>query len=521
MFAEVERLFPLEPSKLCGEGAGNHETTETLLLDDSTSAAVRDETGQKTSPYASASVCSVVGPFSWKSYSPPPPSDPFDDLPPGFLSSQPPDSTDAAFRARTASSYASHAAYYREVLPLNPLGDLPPGFLSSQPPNSTGAAFRDETWRTALSRVFRSARSEVRPVSRRLALPSNPSGDLPPRSLSSQPPDSTGAAFRDETGRTASSHASGSAHSEVRPFENLALPPDPPGEIFPRFLSSQTPDTRIKKLLADPPTMEEILGKESNRELKDKSTPQLNSAKAGKGFDDLRCCLDSIYSPMSNEHVLRLRVDWELHEAVPQYRKGTRISAILAITGDEMNAQAATCGAYMQEHFQTGSNLLCAIQGAWDSRKPHRIQPSDKKPSRISVELQGFGTGMEAIMVASGSRHYLIDLGRAFAWLCCAVRPTPSKRKSLSNFDYCVSAINITDQGGVDVAMTLRLSSEEPKGLEVCWHRLFNSFNVVLGGPMSKRSEYVRDEANQQGTFIRETPENQKSILCLVAPIQF
>ncbi|KAJ4161615.1 uncharacterized protein LMH87_007645 [Akanthomyces muscarius] len=116
----------------------------------------------------------------------------------------------------------------------------------------------------------------------------------------------------------------------------------------------------------------------------------------GKGFADLHSHLTSAYlaeegPSLFDRHRMELSVEWEVQQAMPLYKKGTGFSSILVISGDEIDAQAATCESYLKEHFRTGLTVLHAVQAAWDSRTSYESDPAGGDLRHLSLSWQRAG----------------------------------------------------------------------------------------------------------------------------------
>ncbi|KAL9096742.1 MAG: hypothetical protein Q9165_001230 [Trypethelium subeluteriae] len=81
--------------------------------------------------------------------------------------------------------------------------------------------------------------------------------------------------------------------------------------------------------------------------------------RRGEGFEDLRHKLLSARHPFKpqSKYRIHLKAEWEVAKAMEQYRGGTQFSSILTLSGNTIDAQAATCENYMQEHFGGASSL--------------------------------------------------------------------------------------------------------------------------------------------------------------------
>lgn len=110
---------------------------------------------------------------------------------------------------------------------------------------------------------------------------------------------------------------------------------------------------------------------------------------AGEGFTELRQQPFSTYENQQHGYRIELNIDWEVHQAMACYPNSTNFSRICTINGREIDAQAAACEDYIQEHFAVGKDLLCVIQSAWDLGASYEANPSEGGIHHLSVTLYG------------------------------------------------------------------------------------------------------------------------------------
>ena len=161
------------------------------------------------------------------------------------------------------------------------------------------------------------------------------------------------------------------------------------------------------------------------------------------------------------------------------YRNGTQFSSILTITGDEVNAQAATCHNYLQENIEGGLSLLQAIQGAWNDNQGFGTA------SDISVNISG-PDSQTASISACGSGRTVINVACAFAWFCCAVRPIRQESITLSTFAFTLE--KKSDTSPLVKLELLPLRQLNPGGS--CWHKLFKKIMIVSNAPTYDRAHF-------------------------------
>ena len=104
---------------------------------------------------------------------------------------------------------------------------------------------------------------------------------------------------------------------------------------------------------------------------------------AGEGFRELRQQPFSTCENQQHGHRIELNIDWEVHQAMCRYPNSNNFSQICTINGGEIDAQAAACEDYIQEHFAVGKDILYAIQSAWGLGASYEANPieGDYPPS--------------------------------------------------------------------------------------------------------------------------------------------
>jgi hypothetical protein len=229
--------------------------------------------------------------------------------------------------------------------------------------------------------------------------------------------------------------------------------------------------------------------------------PENISSDRGEGFADLYTQLVSAYSSEEehspfDRHRMELSVEWEVPQALRLYKRGTRFSSILAISGNEIDAQAATCKDYLQEHFKTGQTLLHAVQATWDTKTLYNTEPPEGNLRHLSVKLSDLER-QTVVVTASGTSSSLTEVASAFAWLCCALRPALSEHLSFSTFQFDFHAT--TNQSCSNVVVKLQLLRKTAGDRSSCWHHLFKKANIILDGPISDRSRFEQSKGNQKG----------------------
>ena len=228
----------------------------------------------------------------------------------------------------------------------------------------------------------------------------------------------------------------------------------------------------------------------------------------GRGFADLQDLpFSAIFTkeelPSFNRHEVELRVKWEVPDAMRLRENGTRFSSILTITGNEIDAQAATCESYLQEHFKTGPSLLHVIQAAWDSKTHTDTLGGGLRRLLVKIDRSEHES-KNVVVTASGTMDSIKDLTHALAWFCCAIRPAPSEKENFSlstfQFDYHATATRTHS----NITMNLHLLRWEAKHKDCCWHGLFKKLNIVLDGPISDRHDFGKSKRNKSGIYANQ-----------------
>lgn len=218
------------------------------------------------------------------------------------------------------------------------------------------------------------------------------------------------------------------------------------------------------------------------------STLETVMANTGRGFTELQQQILSACkykNQLSNEHKVEINIKWEIHKVAAK----NSFAQVVSISGNEVDAQAVQCGAYIQEHFPAAKDLLPALQATYDSGISYEGNISECL-RHLAIKLHDpEKTG--AAVIAVGSLKTLIELTQAFAWLCCTIMPASSEGIKLSTFDFDVEARG--NQPQADLAINLFLSQEMASGLESSWHMLFTGIGIVLDSPISNRSQFGKD----------------------------
>jgi WD40 repeat protein len=197
-----------------------------------------------------------------------------------------------------------------------------------------------------------------------------------------------------------------------------------------------------------------------------------------------------------NYHKIELRVKWDVPEAMRLYKKGTRFSSILTITGNKVDAQAATCESYLNEHFKTGPTLLHIIQEAWDSKASSNTKSSEGDLQYLSIKIDGL-EHENAVAIVSGTVEMIREVIHAFAWFCCAMRPAPSHNFSLSTFSFDLHAT--MEERCPKVTLEFNLLRQDAGSEDCCWQGLFRKANIISDAPISDRTQFGQLRGEQSG----------------------
>lgn len=212
----------------------------------------------------------------------------------------------------------------------------------------------------------------------------------------------------------------------------------------------------------------------------------------GRGFEQLQTHLSIIQkeSMVQDGHRLEVEASWEVHQAMPLDPDSTNFAPILDISGNQLNAQATTLGSYIHEHFSIGETLLEALQRAWDSSDGMALDMSTSNLQHLSVRLRGQGRDTVQLF-AIGSMETLEEVGRAFAWFCCAVRPAPPANINLSTFIFNVESRK--KEAGVEFMVYVKPTWQEASEAASCWHELFKQAVIVMDAPITDRKGFTAD----------------------------
>lgn len=205
----------------------------------------------------------------------------------------------------------------------------------------------------------------------------------------------------------------------------------------------------------------------------------------GEGFEQLVQCLspDFIQHHTQNDHCLEMQASWQFPEALDLHNISS-LELILAVSGDEINAQMATNNEHLQEHFYSGGVLLEDLQAALNTKIPTESQGTAKGMQSLSIRVEESG-GQRVNAIMSGAHDILVDTAKALAWIVCAVRPTCPEEISLSTFKVHHMASSV-----MDCLVTLEPTWAQATGAISCWHHFFDRVMVVLNGPIRSRDTF-------------------------------
>lgn len=195
------------------------------------------------------------------------------------------------------------------------------------------------------------------------------------------------------------------------------------------------------------------------------------------------CKSNRQHEPTHDEYNIKRNVEWEVHQAMSLGPDGDDFSRVLSISGGEVDAQATTCGAYIQEHFTAVKGFLPALQAAWNSGSLYETSLDLGGIHHLSIGVYGRDKERAAV-IASGSLSSVALLAKAFAWFCCMLRPSSPESINLSTFKFDLEARKD------DLVVNLHLSWRDRSGIESCWHDLFKRAVIALDSPISDRSQF-------------------------------
>ena len=163
--------------------------------------------------------------------------------------------------------------------------------------------------------------------------------------------------------------------------------------------------------------------------------PEEVMTQRGEGFIELRQKLISTCNHAEQTYTLELNVEWEMPQVLSFHTDFGEFARHVAIVGSEVDAQVATCEAYIQEYFTSAKDLLPGLQAVWDSGNLYEVSPGEGNLHHLLVMVYG-PEKERATVVASGSSSSIIDTAQACAFFCCAVRMTSLEGISLSTFTF-------------------------------------------------------------------------------------
>ena len=206
----------------------------------------------------------------------------------------------------------------------------------------------------------------------------------------------------------------------------------------------------------------------------------------GKGFAQLRKYLSEEYSESTtlDQHRLKIEAKCEVNRSGPL----PNFKSLLMISGNQIDAQAATVESYLHEHFSTGQFLLNALQLLWESGESLAIDDPSSGIHQFSLQFQTLRRdGVK--MIVLGQQEVLLELSTALCWFCCALRQAPKEPDHdihLSNFQFNLEVRSF--QHSLIFRIEIDPIWESPISGGICWHSLFNRTTIVFGAPIADRA---------------------------------
>ncbi|KAJ5113712.1 hypothetical protein N7456_002246 [Penicillium angulare] len=198
---------------------------------------------------------------------------------------------------------------------------------------------------------------------------------------------------------------------------------------------------------------------------------------------------------------LKLTAKCELLQAIGRYRPNSALSALFTLTGSQFDAEALSCGEYLESKFpQVAAKLLSRVQKglaeynaswsrkspSWTNNKEDPVQDcEDDQDGQDGVKISQFNISdveePTATLEVRGNCYLVMDVARAFAWLISAIRSPTRGGIQLSSFAYTITehthkrALTNSRELGVGISLLPLQNAED--GL--CWNRMFKSMVVV------------------------------------------
>ena len=161
--------------------------------------------------------------------------------------------------------------------------------------------------------------------------------------------------------------------------------------------------------------------------------------------------------------------------------------SLLVISGNQIDAQAATVESYLHENFSTGKFLLSALQSLWES--DDGLATDEPSPGIHHFYLRFQTPRRDGVkMIVLGSKEVLLELSTALCWFCCAMRQAPKEPDHgihLSNFQFNLEVRSFHHSVIFGIEMDPIWESSIPGGS--CWHSLFTNMTIVFGAPIADR----------------------------------
>lgn len=193
---------------------------------------------------------------------------------------------------------------------------------------------------------------------------------------------------------------------------------------------------------------------------------------------------------------------WELLTFIrDQLEPGQRLSQVVALTGTEGNAQAATCGEYVREFWPDTGPILVAYLD--DSLHGYLANPSaqpsvvfeGRQFSRIEIIFNGDTTSMdtadvETIVMVQGFLQFQVEVAEILAWLTAAFRSGQKAGLSRSKAKL-ESQSHSSERTNTHFILRPEALEPIPEGVNMCWFPLFENSVIAVQFPYANRTQGV------------------------------
>ncbi|OAL51735.1 hypothetical protein IQ07DRAFT_390101 [Pyrenochaeta sp. DS3sAY3a] len=202
-------------------------------------------------------------------------------------------------------------------------------------------------------------------------------------------------------------------------------------------------------------------------------------------------------------------LDWDLPKFLQSQEYDTNpetaMENAITITGNSTEAQAITCGQYMDQTWPlVGREVLQSLQHAalvkWSHTSMEQVMTSHnstvilKDGTRLIIEF----AASQTFIIAHGDQTTLTELSEQLAWLGSALRPslnsdgvtltTPRVGRIVTSKNGTAASVDIVFTSNL---MSIRSATEADLDAS-CWHALFQNPTIVNGFPILARENSER-----------------------------